>query len=152
MASVYYHGMFEVQQFRVPEKASYKKDLKQKSQFWEEVKDLMLEGDLVCSDIFVNSQNYQNGDLIVNEVLEGGEALKVGMIKTILVRGNKVCFVIKQYISVRDTLGYYESKNVDAEFLVKDSTTLADNKPLIMRGTVTKFQFVLHHHISFDHN
>ena len=88
----------------------------------------------------------------MNEVLEGGEALKVGMIKTILVRGNKVCFVIKQYISVRDTLGYYESKNVDAEFLVKGSSTLADNKPLIMRGTVTKFQFVLHHHISFDHN
>ena len=54
MASVYYHGMFDVDQFRVPEKASYKRDLQQKSQFWADVKELMVEDDLVCNKIFVN--------------------------------------------------------------------------------------------------
>jgi hypothetical protein len=28
---------------------------------------------------------------------------------------------------------------------------LAEDKPLIMRGTLAKFVFVLHHHISFDY-
>ena len=148
MASVYYHGMFDVEQFRVPEKASYKRDLQQKSQFWADVKELMVEDDLVCNKIFVNGQHYHSGDLIVNDVLDGGETLKIGLIKTILVRGDEVCFVIKQYHAVKEPLGYYVSKHVDVEFLVKESSTLADNKPLIMRGTETKFQFVLHHYIT----
>ena len=76
----------------------------------------------------------------------------MGLYHTILVRGKQVNFVITQYVAVKDNLGYFESKNVDVELLIKDSATLADSKPLIMRGTATKFQFVLHHHISFTHS
>ena len=152
MASVYYHGMFETKPFTVPDKASYKKDIIQKSQFWGTIKDLMGEDDLVCSEISVNGIKYQNGDLIVNEVLEGGEVLKVGLIKTILVRSNKVFLLNKQFVAARDSLGFFESKHVDSETLIVDQSNLADFKPLIMRGTATKFQFVLHHYISFDHS
>ena len=105
----------------------------------------MDEEDLVCSEITVNGIKYQNGDLIVNEVIDGGDALKVGIVKTILVKSNQVFLVNKQYVAVRESLGYYESKYVDTEILVLAHSNLADIKPLIMRGTETKLQFVMHH-------
>ena len=146
-----YQGMFETKPFIVPDKAFYKKDLNQKSVFWETIKISMDEEDLVCSEITVNGIKYQNGDLIVNEVIDGGDALKVGIVKTILVKSNQVFLVNKQYVAVRESLGYYESKYVDTEILVLAHSNLADIKPLIMRGTETKFQFVMHHYISFDY-
>ena len=146
-----YQGMFETKPFIVPDKAFYKKDLNQKSVFWETIKSSMDEEDLVCSEITVNGIKYQNGDLIVNEVIDGGDALKVGIVKTILVKSNQVFLVNKQYVAVRESLGYYESKYVDTEILVLAHSNLADIKPLIMRGTETRFQVVMHYYISFDY-
>ena len=112
----------------------------------------MANEDLVCSEISVDGIKYQNGDIIVNDVLEGGENLTVGLIKTILVKSNTVSFVIKQFVAVKNSLGFFESKDVTAETLLVDQSNLADWKPLIMRGSETKFLFVLHHYISFDYS
>ena len=152
MASIYYQGMFDTKPFVVAEKASYKKDLKQKSTFWDMIRSMMDEKDLVCSDILIQGIKYQNGDLVVHEVAEGGDVLKVGVIKSILVKNNEVFFVNHQYEAVKDEFGIFESRNRDSEFALQAHSMLADMKPLIMRGTAVKFQFVLHHYISFDYS
>ena len=151
MASVYYQGMFDTKRFRLPDRVTYKKDLHQKSQFWAKLKEFMNDGDVVCDEIFVNGHKYQKGDLVVNQVLDGGDTLKIGVIKMILLRCNDVFFVNTQYVARKDKMGYFDSSYVDTEFLFSNSSTLADSKPLIMRGTLAKFVFVLHHHISFQY-
>jgi hypothetical protein len=150
MASTYYQGMFMSSQFIVPEKATYKKDLNFKTQFMVKLNQFMAGDDLVCKEIQVDGTKYQTGDLLVTEVLDGGDTVKVGVLKIILVKDGKVFFVVKQFVAKKENLGYYESRYVETDFLFKNSDTLADSKPLIMRGTETKFHFVLHHHISFD--
>jgi hypothetical protein len=44
----------------------------------------MDEKDAVCEEVIVNGFKYQKGDLVVIKVLDGGDKLKVGIIKTIL--------------------------------------------------------------------
>ena len=151
MSSVYYGGMFSTTQFKVPQNASYKNDILHKSLFWDNIKQFMNDEDLVCDDITINGMKYQKGELIVDEVLDGGDSLKVGLIKLILVRGDYVFFVVKEFVAVKDDLGFYESERVTSETSFIKSTSLADSKPLLKRGTPTKFQFVLHHFISFDY-
>ena len=107
--------------------------------------------DLICGEIHVIGIRYHNGDLLVTELIDGGNTVKVGLIKMILVKDGKVFFVVKEFVAKKDYLGFYESKYVNTEFLFTNSATLADFKPLIMRGTETRFFFVFHHHISFDH-
>ena len=151
MASVYYQGMFDTKPFAVAEKASYKKDLKQKGSFWDMIRNMMDDEDLVCGEILIQGVKYQNGDLVVHEVDESGDVLKVGVIKSILVKKNEVFLVNHQYEAVKNNLGIFESRNRDSEYALKAHSMLADIKPLIMRGTAVKFQFVLHHYISFDY-
>jgi hypothetical protein len=150
MASIFYEGMYSNCQFVVPEQASYKKDLNLKTPFLVKLNEFMTRDDHICSDIQVDGIKYQTGALLVTEVLDGGDSLKVGLLKIVLIKDGKVFFVVKQFVAEKKHLGYYESKHVDTEFLFRNADTLADSKPLIMRGTETKFQFVLHHHISFD--
>ena len=143
--------MFESKKFSLPDKVSYKKDLKKKSQFWTDLKEFMDEKDAVCEEVIVNGFKYQKGDLVVIKVLDGGDKLKVGIIKTILLKGSDIYFVNSQYVAKKDFLGYFESSETDTEIIFSKSSSLADDKPLIMRGTLAKFVFVLHHHISFDY-
>ena len=143
--------MFESKKFSLPDKVAYKKNLKKKSQFWEDLKEFMDEKDVVCEEVIVNGFKYHKGDLVVIKVLDGGDKLKVGIIKTILIKGSDIYFVNSQYVAKKDFLGYFESSEIDTEIVFSKSSSLADDKPLIMRGTLAKFVFVLHHHISFDY-
>ena len=152
MASVYYQGMFDTKRFRLPDRVTYKKELSQKSQFWNKLKEFMNDGDAVCDEILVDGQKYQKGDLIVIQVLDGGDTLKVGVIKMILLRGDAdVYFVNTQYLATKNELGFFQSSTVETEFMFTESRTLADSKPLILRGTLAKFVFILHHHVSFQY-
>ena len=114
--------MFDTKKFRLPDKVTYKKDLCQKSQFWSKMKEFMGDEDAVCEEILVNGYKYKKGDLVANEVLECGEALKVGVIKMILLRGSEVFFVITQFVAKKDTLGFYESTHVETEYLFSKSS------------------------------
>ena len=143
--------MFESKKFSLPDKVAYKKNLKKKSQFWTDLKEFMDEKDAVCEEVIVNGFKYHKGDLVVIKVLDGGDKLKVGIIKTILLKGSDIYFVNSQYVAKKDFLGYFESSEIDTEIVFSKSSSLADDKPLIMRGTLAKFVFVLHHHISFDY-
>lgn len=90
--------MFESKKFSLPDKVAYKKNLKKKSQFWTDLKEFMDEKDVVCEEVIVNGFKYHKGDLVVIKVLDGGDKLKVGIIKTILLKGSDIYFVNSQYV------------------------------------------------------
>ena len=89
---------------------------------------------------------------MVLKVTEGGEKLLIGLIEVILVRKTKVYLVVTRFVASKRDLGFFETESSDDELAYVEAKVLADFKPLIMRGTVSKFQFILHHNISFSHD
>ena len=150
--SVYYNSMFNFAPLKLPEIVSSKSQLSEGHAFnTESLKNFMANTDLLCSTIFVNNQQYCNGDILVLDI-EDIDNITVGLVQTILIRGDKVHFVVQKYEASRNFLQYFESREINdtvSHFI--ESTTLADFKPLIKRGTTKKFVFVLHHHVSFQY-
>ena len=152
MASIYYRGMFDTSPHTLPEKVQYKKDLKSTPEnlMLMKVGQFMGPRDLVCNEIVLNHQKYRKEDLVVLEVSDGIEDLIVGVIGAIIVKNNKVFFVVRSYKAVKHALGYYESVQIGVDYQFVEAKNLADFKPLHKHGTSMKFQFVLHHHISHN--
>lgn len=150
-ASVFYRGMFCNDSVILPVEVTYKKDLTTESTFHEELKRNMRDEDMLVDEITVDSQKYKNGDLVVVKIIDC-DLLKVGLIQSILVKRRKVYFVCKVYTCLRDWLQFFESRACEENYSFVESTTLADYKPLIKRGTTRKFQFTLHHRVSFSHS
>merc|ERR1712129_58897 len=150
MASVYYNGMFQTRKFLIPDNAIYKKDLQQTDSFSVKLSEFLCDTDVICGEIVTNHINYKNGDLVVTNLIDGLLEVKIGLIEAIIVKNKIVWFVTRKYLAVKQSLGYYETEDVDTEPTFTKAENLVDKKPLIKRGTVTKFQFVLHHNISFS--
>ena len=149
--SVFYQGMFNFTSYHLPELVQSKKDLKEETEFEKKLKSSMGNDDLICNNIFVHNQTYKNGDIVVVKI-EDSDNLTIGLIKSILIKENKVHFVCKCYKAVRNYLQFFESENPSDDLCqFVESSKIADFKPLIMRGTALKFVFVLHHHISFEY-
>ena len=147
-ASVFYRGMFNYSRFSLPKLVFLKNEIKENSTFHSELKTFMGNDDVICSEILVNNQVYKNGDIVVLEVTDC-DNVNVGLIQTILVKNEKVFFVNKKYKASKNLLQYFEAKPSEAPLVFTESGRLADFKPLIKRGTIEKFVFVLHHHVSF---
>ena len=148
--SVYYNGMFNFVHMKLPQNVITKSQLSDSHSFnTDMLKTFMSDTDLLCSTIYVNNHQYSNGDLIVISV-EDIDNITVGLVQTILIKRDKVYFVVQKYEASRDFLQYFESKELSesVSFFI-ESNALADFKPLIKRGTTKKFVFVLHHHVSF---
>ena len=154
MASTYYRGMFETKLFTLPDKVLYWQDIQtsSNSHVWEKVKDFMSTRDLACSEIVSNNQKYRKNDLVVLEVIDGLEELKVGVIEAIVVKNNDVFLGMRTYLALKNSFGYYESVSMNVDLTFTKTKNLADFKPLVKHGTTMKFQFVLHHHISHSQN
>lgn len=151
-ASVYYSGMFNSDAVILPHDVIYKKNIESDTPFEGELKQFMSDDDLLTKEVTVDGQKYINGDLVVVKV-EDCDRLKVGLVQSILVKKKKVFLVCKVYSCARNWLQFFESiGDGDDVSLFVDSRSLADYKPLIKRGTTTKFQFVLHHRVSFSYN
>ena len=149
--SVFYHGMFNFAPYTLPEVVLNKNEITEDSDFYNNLKGFMGENDWICNNIFVNNQQYVNGDIIIVGITDC-DNISVGLIQTILIKDKKVYFVIKRYEAVRNWLLYFEAvkpANTISEFV--KSNNLIDYKPLIRRGTANAFNFVLHHHVSFDY-
>jgi hypothetical protein len=150
-ASVYYRGMFDVAAFTLPEQVMSKKNIQPDSPFHQELKNFMNESDILCPEIHTYGQFYRNGDLLVLEV-EDSDKIKVGLVQTVLIRKDSVYFVTKSYVCKRNWLRYFESVDCDNVCIFTESGKIVDYKPLIKRGTTVKFNFMLHHHISFTYD
>ena len=150
-ASIFYHGMFSRHEFFLPQNSNvyYKKDLPTGSFNQEELIHFMeSDNDIVCSEINVCGQRYENGDLVVTRV-DDCDSLSVGLIQAILVKRDNVYFLCKVYHCIRHWLRFFESHHCDEGHHFINSKKILDYKPLIKRGTIQKFVFFLHHRVSF---
>ena len=149
--SVFYHGMFNFEPFTLPDNVLSKSEINEDSGLHKKLKSYMSDSDVICSNVVANNQAYKTGDLVVLEITDC-DNLSVGLIQAILIKLNKVYFVIKRYSAIRKWLQYFESekKGESVEEFV-DCNRLVDYKPVIKRGTTEKFIFILHHHISFEY-
>ena len=149
--STFYSGMFSYSDYSLPESVIFKDNLKDDSEFNHNLISSMGTSDFICSAINVNNQLYKNGDLVIVGI-EDCDNMHVGLIKTILVKNDKVYFVIQRYAVIRNQLQYFESKKpTDNIHQFLESSKILDHKPLIMRGTAEKFIFTLHHYVSYDY-
>ena len=149
-SSIFYRGMFSSEPVILPKEITYKKNLAADTPFHEELKRFMQDGDMLSSEINVEGQQYKTNHLIILKV-EDCDVLKVGLIQSILIKSGKVFFVCRVYTCMRSWLQFFESKNCDEFCSFVESGKIADYKPLIKRGTTVKFQFVLHHRVSFSY-
>ena len=149
--SVFYHGMFNSRLYELPNVVLHKKDIIDESDFNTNLKSFMSSNDLVCSSIIVRNQMYKTEDLVVLDIADC-DNVSVGLIKTILIKDDKVYFVVKRYGATRNWLQYFESEKPDdniCEFV--ESKNIKDSKPLIKRGTSNNFVFTFHHHVSYEY-
>ena len=150
-ASVFYRGIFRVKNLLLPENVLYRKDLSSsKDQIHHQIVNIIDEKDMLCSEVQFNGQDYKNGDLIVLQVKSCDE-LSVGVIETIMVKDEEVHFVCRQYQCTRNWLQYFESQDIEQDLIIVKGSEIVDYKPLIKRGSMNKFVFVLHHRISFEY-
>ena len=150
-ASVFYRGMFRVKSLLLPENVLYRKDLSSsKDQIHHEIINIIDEKDMLCSEVQFNGQDYKNGDLIVLQVKSCDE-LTVGVIETIMVKDEEVNFVCRQYQCTRNRIQYFDSQDNEQDLIIVKGSEILDYKPLIKRGSMKKFVFVLHHRISFEY-
>ena len=149
-ASVYYKGMFNCDNFLLPQQVIMKRNIIGETDFHNELKSFMSDADMVVPEITVANQVYKNGDLLVLE-MNDVNLLKAGSVQSILVKNNKVYFVCKVYSCMRSWLQFFESQSCDDHCSFVECKSILDYKPLIMRGTADKLYFVLHHRVCFDY-
>ena len=152
MASIYYKGMFDVQDFYLPEEVYFKSDIQQSSYLPSiVVRESMGMEDFVCKQITHCQQMYRTGDLVVVQVLDWGSMLKIGLIEYILVQKNSVFLILTEFEAVKTNLGYFKVESGTGVVSKLNIYDLADKKPVIKHGTSGQFIFVLHHYVPFTH-
>lgn len=147
LSSVLYHGMFDTVEIVVADKIQYKSSMKGNTDLEKSVLPFMNDQDFLSSAVSFRSQMYKSGDIVVLETYNPDE-LKVGLILTILIRGDSAFFIVKQYVAIRSWLRFFKASSDDPVLSIFDARNLADFKPLINHGTSSQLFFCLHHHIS----
>ena len=149
--SVYYNGMFNVSAFVLPEIVQKKGEISGDSDFNKNLKTFMGTDDLIFSEVIVNDQTYKVGDIILLHIKDCDD-IDIGIIRTILLKDNKIYFVAQKCNAKRHWLQYFECSNTgEAVYEFVESKMLADYKPLNKKGTSAKFMFTLHHFVSFQY-
>ena len=150
-ASVYYHGMYPMQSDKIvpPKNAKRKFELLgEKSDLMMRVITLMDEETLFCDKVECNGVKYKVDDVIVLCV-NNSLSIFVGLIFGILIKDNKVLFLVNKYNADRNQdYGFYENVLNDEDLSIIEATKIADYKPLFKIGTRRKFIFPLHHFLS----
>ena len=88
---------------------------------------------------------YKVGHLVVTSVVTR-DILEVGVMEKVVVRADKVKFLVTMHDCARDPFNIFQSCPKNKVKLVSYSS-LADFKPLVKRGQGVSFSFVLHHYI-----
>jgi hypothetical protein len=74
------------------------------------------------------------------------DVLTVGVILHIVIRGERMLFVVSVHEAARSSFGFFQACPCDIVELL-DYANLIDFKPLIKRDNSSCFKFVLHHHV-----
>ena len=147
LSSVMYRGMFDTVEIVVADKIQYKSSMKGNTDLEKSILPFMNNQDFLSSAVSFRSQMYKSGDIVVLKTYNPDE-LKVGLVLTILIRGDSVFFIVKPFVAIRSWLRFFKSSSDDPVLSIFDAGNLADYKPLINHGTSSQLFFCLHHHIS----
>jgi hypothetical protein len=142
-----YRGMFDTVEIVVADKIQYKSSMKGNTDLEKSILPFMNNQDFLSSAVSFRSQMYKSGDIVVLKTYNPDE-LKVGLVLTILIRGDSVFFIVKPFVAIRSWLRFFKSSSDDPVLSIFDARNLADYKPLINHGTSSQLFFCLHHHIS----
>ena len=139
--------MFDTVEIVVADKIQYKSSMKGNTDLEKSILPFMNNQDFLSSAVSFRSQMYKSGDIVVLKTYNPDE-LKVGLVLTILIRGDSVFFIVKPFVAIRSWLRFFKSSSDDPVLSIFDARNLADYKPLINHGTSSLLFFCLHHHIS----
>jgi hypothetical protein len=106
---------------------------------------LLRSGDLVTDRVTIWGTNYRVGCLVITNVVFK-DIVEVGEIENIILRKNKVLFLVSLHDCARDSFNIFRSVPKNCVTVVTYSD-LADFKPLTKRGAGTSFSFLLHHYV-----
>lgn len=144
-ASLYYNGLFRVEEVEIPEKVKRKCDMSGDN---EQIIEFMDEDSVLCESISFSGQKYRINDVIVLEATSR-ISLKVGLVRGIIYKESSVHFICHIYNAVRsEKFQFFETQDFDNRLYFVLANNIVDYRPLIYHGTVTRFTFPLHHYIS----
>ena len=152
MCSVYFNGLYDVEEFKLPVKVQTKEEVDQTSDSDRLLRDFMAEDDLVCSKIEYRSRKYCVGCIVIMK-RSSRTSLEVGLIKAILVRRKKVFLLVRRYQMEETLHGIFRNSvsSINADLELTNIETLLDSPPIYKKGTEEMFIIVLHHHVSFNY-
>jgi hypothetical protein len=135
VASVIHRGLIPLDTVKIPEDA--------KSGVTEDSSSLLQPGDIVCDSVTVKNTFYAKNILVVLEVIHQ-DKIRVGWIKKVIVRKNKVFFLVSAKVCKRTSMRFFQSEEVRGLLQLKSVDTIKSYKPLIPRGNEAFFSFFLH--------
>ena len=146
---MFFNGVFKTEDIEVNGKVRRRKDLEKSKETAENLAllDYTDEDSLVVDEVLYRYQMYRTNEVVILQLIDRN-SLKIGLIQSILVKGNMVFFLIYKYITSRHKLGYYVTGEWDQTLYFVSVNTLLDFKPLPMHGQCQKFKFALHHFLS----
>jgi hypothetical protein len=106
---------------------------------------LLQTGDLMTAKADVSGTSYAANQIVVTSVISD-DVIKIGVILAIVLRMDKLLFIVAVHDAVRSRFRFFEACPCDTVDIV-DSSELADFKPLYMRDRSVCFRFFLHHHL-----
>ena len=156
-SSMMYAGLFETEDIKLPSTGvRMKSDLpvvNEESSIYNKLRTFMDQETVLCDEISYKGQKYRTEDVVVIEA-RNRNFCKVGVIQAILVKSETVYFLIMKYDAFRDeNLQFFETspdpdQGRQSVLCFIQANNISDYKPLIKHGSVSKFRFALHHHIS----
>lgn len=103
---------------------------------------LVLPTDTVCNSVIYKSTEYKINMIVVLEV-QSQDTLSVGWLKKIVIRDNKLFFLVYKKTCVRDHMRFFQSIRETSNLQLVPYRMLKSYKPLIPRGTEISFVFFL---------
>ena len=108
---------------------------------------MLQPGDQLSDLVMIRGTTYRAGFVVITKVFSP-DVLQVGEILKIVVRKNRVLFLVILSEAARNHLGFFESLPLDTGTVALASyKNLGDYKPLIKRADNVCYPFVLHHHV-----
>jgi adenylate kinase len=106
---------------------------------------LLHHGDLVTDKAVVTGTRYLRDQIVVTSV-ETEDLITVGVILDLVVRRDRLLFILSLHEAVRTPLRFFQACPMD-KVQVVDYQLLSDFKPLYKRSHSSNFYFFLHHHL-----
>lgn len=106
---------------------------------------LLKPDDLMTTRTVASGTSYSTGQIVVLSVVSE-DVIRVGVVLGIVMRKNKLMFVVSIYDAARTRFQFFRACPSDKVDII-DYRSLSDFKPLFKRDSNINLTFFLHHHL-----